>query len=132
MAGASQRSRRAVTLLAQMADMERGQRIKDRRNELHLTQPAVADTVGVTLRAFQEWEAGGGIRWEHCQHLAGALAVDPEWIMRGDPPPTPDLSRDARQLDRIEAKIDTVLRLLEDDGDDPPDAFGRGPQVFRR
>lgn len=96
-----------ATLLDQMADVARGQRIQELRAARHLTQPAIAELVGVTLRAYQAWEAGGGITWENAKVLAKKLGTDPEFIMAGAKPETPDpfAKSDANQLDRIETEV---------------------------
>jgi transcriptional regulator with XRE-family HTH domain len=115
-AGSSRAGRSVTTLLAQVEDIERGRRIKARREELHLTQPAVVDLLEeaaaaleadhplhpdklgkapVTLRGYQTWERGGGIAWEKAKLLAGVLGADVRALMNGvDGQPTPDLSRD--------------------------------------
>jgi transcriptional regulator with XRE-family HTH domain len=107
--------RRATTFLLQMAqaDAERGERIKWLRERLHLTQEAMADKVGVTLRGYQEWEAGGGIRWPNAQKLAKAGNVQADWIMSGDRSETPDLSSQS-QLDRIEENQRRIFEELSD------------------
>lgn len=72
------------------ADAERGDRIRSLRENLHLTQEAMADRVGLTLRGYQEWEAGGGIKWDNAKRLAKVAGVEPDWIMSGDRGETPD------------------------------------------
>lgn len=103
---ASYPSRNATTLLVSMPDLDRGNRIKALREERHLTQPALAERIGVTLRAYQEWEAGGGIRWMNAKRLASALCSTPDYVMSG-PTPEPEPA-ELSQLDRIEDE----LRLL--------------------
>jgi hypothetical protein len=64
------------------------------------------------LRAYQEWEAGGGIAWDNLVKLADVLEVTPEYIefgISGRPRPDTDLGR-------LERKIDA---LLEHAGMDP-------------
>lgn len=88
------------------ADAERGDRIKWLREEkLHLTQEGMADKVGVTLRGYQEWEAGGGIKWDNAKKLAKAAGVTPDWIMSGDREETPDLSSGQSPMDRVEIAL---------------------------
>lgn len=113
--GTSRGPRRATTLLAQMADLERGDRIRELREQRHLTQPVVADRVHVTLRAYQEWEAGGGIQWENAKRLAKVLGATPDFIMSGEPRETPDLSTNGQpsQLDRIEEELAGIKQMLE-------------------
>jgi transcriptional regulator with XRE-family HTH domain len=119
--GTSRLQRRTNTLLAQMADLARGERIKGLREERHLTQPAVAEAVGVTLRAYQAWEGTGGLRWENAKKLAAFFDVDPHelWAGRrhgqtpdpfsknGDVPD--DLQREIRELHR---KLDILIEGL--------------------
>src|SRR4051794_39121082 len=82
-ASSSRRTRRASTLLAQMAELARGERIKQLREDRHLTQPAVAEAVGVTLRAYQAWEATGGIRWGNAKKLAAFFGIDVQELWAG-------------------------------------------------
>jgi transcriptional regulator with XRE-family HTH domain len=116
----SQRARSFSTLLAQMADLERGQRIRELRVAKHLTQPAAAELAGVTLRAYQAWEAGGGIRFEHVKTLASALEGDADFILNGPKPATPDPFTGGAagvvmtRLDRLEAKLDAIFQILQD------------------
>jgi hypothetical protein len=71
-------------------------------------QPQIADEVGVTLRAYQEWEAGGGIAWPNLRKLAEVHRVSTNWLEHGDEQP----ERAHSQLDRIEQKLDKVLARL--------------------
>lgn len=111
-----------------MADLARGERIKALREDRHLTQPAVADEVGVTLRALQAWEASGALRWENAKKLARFFDVDEQWLWSGDREKsgTPDLLgkvsqqgdqdglADMRaQLDRIEQNQENLAALIE-------------------
>ena len=142
--GTSRGARSATTLLAQVADLERGQRIKARRVELHLTQPAVVDLIEelakdlppehalhpdnagkapVTLRGLQTWEQGGGVAWEKAKLLAQALQTDARSLINGVPvdAPTPDLSRGGAgqddtedRLARMEARLDQHAQRVEE------------------
>jgi transcriptional regulator with XRE-family HTH domain len=122
-----------------VADLERGQRIKARREDLHLTQPAVVelleraaqelptdhpmhpDKLGkppVTLRGLQTWEQGGGIAWEKAKLLALVLQTDVKVLINGVTNTTPDLFVKAdgpvdERLDRIEAALTTMLGHVE-------------------
>jgi hypothetical protein len=71
-------------------------------------QPLIAAEVGVTLRAYQSWEAGGGIAWPNLQRLAEIHGVSTNWLEHGDEKPHAARS----QLDRIEHKLDEVLGRL--------------------
>jgi transcriptional regulator with XRE-family HTH domain len=102
-----------------MEDLARGERIKALRRARRLTQPAVVELLEdhagasvVTLRGYQAWEAGGGIRWDNAKLLADVLGVDAEQLMTGaEGPPSPLDSRDG-QLNRIESVLGQVLERL--------------------
>lgn len=140
--GSSRGPRSVTTLLAQVDDIERGQRIKALRESLHLTQPAVVELVEqaawalpaghqlrpdvagkppatkppVTLRGYQTWEQGGGIAWEKAKLLAKVLQTDVRAMMNGVGDETPDLSRGAgeeSQLDRIERELGEIRQQRE-------------------
>lgn len=136
-AGSSRGTRSATTLLAQVADLERGQRIKARRVELHLTQPALVDLIEdlaktlpethalhpekagkapVTLRGLQTWEQGGGVAWEKAKLLAGALQTDARWLINGvpedEPTPDPFAGREPELLERVEQLLIQQNALL--------------------
>jgi transcriptional regulator with XRE-family HTH domain len=68
-------------------------------------QPQVAAEVGVSVRAYQQWEAGGGIAWPNLQRLADIYGVTTNWLENGDT--RPEAARS--QLDRIERKLDELL-----------------------
>lgn len=93
---------------------ETGARLKALRKGLRLTQPVVAERVGVSLRAYQVWEAGdGGIAWTHLEKLAGVLGATPEFVLHGEVQPMNRASV-GTQLDRIEAKLDELLDAVRD------------------
>jgi transcriptional regulator with XRE-family HTH domain len=127
-------------LLAQVANIERGTRIRERREALHLTQPAVVELLEeaakalpethdlnpkkagkapVTLRGYQSYEQGGGIVWEKAKLLAGVLQMDVQSMMNGEPEgpaETPDPFAKT-----IEGELAQVLgelkRQLQENGD---------------
>ena len=122
--GSSRGRRSLTTLLAQMADLERGARIRELRQAKHLTQPAVAELVGVSLRAYQAWEGGGGIAWDNVKLLAETLDADADFILSG-PRSTSNGDAAPTQLDRIERLLTEVLDLLRAQG--PPTTRPRDP-----
>ena len=94
----SQKAKRATTLLAEVADLERGERIKElrlaksRREGRRISQMKAANEVGVSYRAYQLWEAGGGIKDANVGPLATFLESDEDYILRGpSAAETPDL-----------------------------------------
>lgn len=125
--GSSRQPRSVATLRAQMEDLARGERIKARRQALRLTQPAVVDLLTqkagaqvVTLRGYQAWEAGGGIRWDNAKVLADVLGVDAEKLMVGGPyvdkgetpDPFPVTTED--RLGRLEEQLRAIQGTLEE------------------
>lgn len=96
-------------------DAQRQQELADRIRELRGRTPqrVIADRVGVTERAYQEWERGGGISWENLTELAKALGVTEEYLVYGE---DGDTHRAATRLERIETeqrrlgvKLDALL-----------------------
>jgi transcriptional regulator with XRE-family HTH domain len=105
--------------------MEKGRELGKR-----LTQPDVAEIAGVTLRAYQNWEASGthddagklrefGMDWAHTAKLAKYYKVDPESLVRRptDAPVTQATTEDVHglrsQLGRIEATLGVITHALE-------------------
>lgn len=93
-------------------ELERQQEVGARIKELRgpKPQPLIADEVGVTLRAYQEWEAGGGIAWANLQKLAVVFNVSENYLLYG----ATETTGPQTQLDRVEAKLDDLLRRLPD------------------
>jgi phage repressor protein C with HTH and peptisase S24 domain len=59
-----------------------GDRVRERRAVLGLSQPQLAKTVGgITYQAIQQLEAGGGTK--HLVGIARALGVTAEWLQDG-------------------------------------------------
>ena len=62
-----------------------GDRVRERRTALKLSQPQLAKTVGgITYQAIQQLEAGGGTK--HLVPIARALGVTAEWLQDGSGP----------------------------------------------
>jgi len=90
--GTSRWPRTPRTLLLRMAqDEERAGRIRDLK-QAHpgLRWQAIADHVGVTMRAAQSWQEKGEISYENAKKLAELFDVDVDFIMRGVQGPTQD------------------------------------------
>jgi hypothetical protein len=119
--------------------MEVARRIKELRGPR--PQEALANEIPVTLRAYQEWEAGGGIAWANLQRLAEIHGVSTNWLLYGDERPEGARS----QLDRIEAGVKELLarsdragaeaeaetRARQSEGTGPA-SVGRKPRPRRR
>jgi phage repressor protein C with HTH and peptisase S24 domain len=62
-----------------------GERVRERRLQLKLSQPQLAREVGgITYQAIQQLEAGGGTK--HLVPIAKALGVTAEWLQEGGRP----------------------------------------------
>jgi transcriptional regulator with XRE-family HTH domain len=81
-------------------------RLGQRRKELGLgSQADLADLLGVSMRALQNWEAGKHLpRGKMLQRYAHLLDMPIGDLMELDPEPS--------QLDRIEAQLEEILSLL--------------------
>lgn len=109
---ASSRAKRtARTLLLRVAaDEARAERIRTLKQEHpEHTWQAIADYVGVSLRAAQAWQEAGGISYPNAKKLAQLWQEDVLYIMQGERG-TPDLSLiqgadDGAKLDRILAEL---------------------------
>lgn len=110
--GASRKARSARTLLLRMAaDEARAERIRQlKREHPELTWQAIADRVGVTLRAAQSWQEKGAISYVNAKKLAAVLDEDVDFIMRGPRGDTPDLLGDAGA--RLEERVDRMEERL--------------------
>lgn len=90
-----------------------GLRIKELRESRGYRQQWIADQVGVQLRTYQFWQQGKiPPSGQNLTNLAKLFGVTPKYILRGD---TPDPFGSDHQIDRIEAKLDRLLRALEID-----------------
>lgn len=70
--------------------MTTGERIKMKREELHLSQRQLAEKLGTNQATIHKWEAGISTpRSYNLQALADALGVTPAYITIGDTTPKP-------------------------------------------
>jgi transcriptional regulator with XRE-family HTH domain len=92
-------------------DEARAQRIKDLRKAKRLTQPELADKVGVSLRAAQEWEYGGGIDRSHEKALARALGVSVDVLLHGRP--SENHNNSGTTPPSVEQRLEAMQREIE-------------------
>jgi transcriptional regulator with XRE-family HTH domain len=130
--GSSRIPKRLDTLRAQMAseiaDLERGERIRELREARRLTQQAVWERMCVeggskpdgrpfiSLRMYQRYEEGRGISWEKLRVLAEVLDAGEDYILRGEGErrqPRPARSVDADLAERL-ASIEDRLERVSD------------------
>lgn len=107
----------ARSLAVEMALQQRsvGRRIAELRNERRFTQEEAADLAGVTLRAYQKWEAGGGIQFANLRKLADIFGTTTEYIVGTADTPNP--FRVGEQLtdirEEFHGRIDHLEEMLE-------------------
>lgn len=107
--------------LALMSELQREEitaRIKQARNEAGLTQPEIADLLDVAPRTYQNYEADR-VPWGLINDIAKITGKTAQWLLHGE---TPDVlggfAAPSVQLDRIEAKIDVLLKRSAGEDDE--------------
>lgn len=99
-----------------MADFAKGARLSELRKARHLSREDAAHEIGVTTRALYVWEnKDGPIKWENAVRAARFYGVEPDSIVSRE-----RLGGYGDQLDRIEAKLDALLKRLGNDESPPP------------
>lgn len=93
--------------VARVADRARGERMRQLRRERGLSQEDVARELDVTAKTYGNWERGLGIHPKNARRVADYFGVDIGEILE----PADD-SAAADRLDRIEERLDEILRRL--------------------
>jgi transcriptional regulator with XRE-family HTH domain len=118
-------------------DRERGERIAELRKAAGYTSAdKLASALDVNYRSVQNWEAGKGISEDNVKDLADLLQVTREFILYGAAE-TPDLMSAVNgdvqaQLDRIERKLNELLRRQAGTSADESGETTRQPTPLRR
>lgn len=102
-----------------MAELERAgiaRRIKQARKEAGLSQPEMADAIGVISRTYQNYESLKDPRtpWGSMNDIAKITGKSTEWLIHGERP-TPDLLGEASGRDEILqllASQEKILKML--------------------
>ena len=102
-----------------------GSRVKQRRTELNLTQPYIAEKMGVTASTIQRYEAGtiDNTKKMVLEGLSEALHVSVEWL-RGETDEYETDITDKRELQIRDAMTD-ILKQLPLDLTKTEDAFSK-------
>ena len=104
---------RLHSLMEEAQKLAIGQRIRELRERSPYKQPAVAERLGIGLRAYQKLEEVGTTRYERCEELAEIFGADPMWIWEGrERGSTPDLFGERDQLAALNRKLDRILEHL--------------------
>lgn len=142
---AATRRRIPRSVLIEMALQQEaiGRRIAQLRKKHRLTQPEAAARVGVSMRAYQGWEAGDVTpRWKNLDKIAAAFDISVDDLMSDNHGPDfliqsadgsvkfIDVKRaltEAQEaidnLRRYITALDATLQTADDDGMPPADAF---------
>lgn len=107
--------------------MNVGQRIRDRRKVLGLSQRELALQLGISFQAVQRWERGETFpRKDSLSKLLEILQVGADWLVGTPSLSGPDISQippdvlDAVRDPRIQQIVRTIARVLMHP-DSPPD-----------
>ena len=106
---------RRVSVLAEMALRQEkvSERLRELRERNGLSQEDAARKVGITHRQWQRWESGDSMPYPRSLDMvASTFGIS---VAEFFDPAEPVV--DQSQLDRIEAKLDQVLAILEQPGD---------------
>ncbi len=72
-----------------------GERVRDRRNELGISQEAAADRIGIHWSALGKIERGQrSLRLETITKIAAGLGIDPSVLVAGLPAPADEADAD--------------------------------------
>lgn len=117
-----ERSDRAALIEAlereEMAELERveiARRIRQARKEAGLSQPEMADAVGVIERTYQNYESEKAPRtpWGLMNQIATVTGRSTAWLIHGTDSPADDGLADIRvRLERIEQALAEVRRAV--------------------
>lgn len=87
-------------------------RIADLRERSPLTQPKIAERLGIGLRAYQKLEEKGTTKWERVEELAEIHGVTPHYIWDGtEQGPTPDVLAELNGAGDLAALRESVDQL---------------------
>jgi len=90
------------------ADQARAQRVRQLKDEHpELTWRQIAEHIGVAERSAVAWAKTGGMEYANAKKFAELMGASVDWLWRGEEP------LDETQLDRIEAKLDQALEMLQ-------------------
>lgn len=99
-----------------------GDRIRQARNDLGVTQKELADLVHVTTRAVTDWETGKTVPWARFKDLAPILEKPASWLRCEDEMvESAELRKLMQQLIANQRELSDQIRLLRADikGDEP-------------
>jgi transcriptional regulator with XRE-family HTH domain len=95
-----------------MKEMTLGQRIKQRRKQVGLSQKGLSKAVGVSDSSISLWESDHTApRGENLHELASALQCSPTWILFGEDDKAPDSPRQLNDIQQLTENEMEMLRL---------------------
>lgn len=118
-------SGRHILLLQMAKDAEQlaaqGRRLKELRARKRVSQETAAYEIGVSTRAYRNWEGGGGIKDGNVPKVAEYFAVSADFLEYGhERGPVPDLMANlspddlGQRLDRMEDALNEIREMLVD------------------
>ncbi len=113
--GSATKNRILRKMLAQMAEIEREAvcaRIARARKEAGLTQPEVADLLGLSLRSYQDYESFR-VPFRRLDQIADILGTTKRWLLYGDNP-APAIAAAETESELLEAirQLTEEMRLF--------------------
>lgn len=102
--------------MTQLEADEIGERIRQARKELGLSQEQVTDLATFSKRSLQEYEAGNTIPYKQMAEIARLLKREVAWLLHGDPAPAASpnglLGEVAENVDELtQSMAEALLRL---------------------
>ncbi|ECC3821353.1 helix-turn-helix domain-containing protein [Salmonella enterica] len=95
-----------------MSETTLGQRIRERRKQLKMSQNALSKVAGVSYSSISLWENDNTApRGENLHKLAMALQCSPTWVLYGDDEKAPELPRPPSELDSLSDEERELLNM---------------------
>lgn len=95
-----------------MSEITLGQRIRQRRKQIGLSQKGLSKSAGVSESSISLWESDNTApRGANLHKLASALQCSPTWILFGDEDKTPEAPRPTDTSAKLKEDEQELLRL---------------------
>lgn len=116
--------REEAELVEQRRRIEIGQRMKQRREELLLTQEDVARAVDTSTRQYQRWEGGQGTDRANYERIAGVLKLSMNELLYGSEEPAAFIPSGAtgdallaalEQVQEAQAELTAAIETVRDE-----------------
>jgi len=89
-----------------------GKRLASARNEIRVSQRALAAELGVSVRTIQNYEAGRFVPYRHLDKLSRLLRCTPGWLLYGsDRDVDALLARSRQERGRLQLNLERLVEL---------------------